>query len=174
MQNIVLSGFMGVGKTTVGRMLAEKLDMHFLDMDQLIEQKEKMSIVEIFDQKGEAYFRAEEDKLLRKLLEEEDVIISTGGGTFENEELRKHAVSKATAICLVCSFECLAKRIDALRETRPLLKEKSLEEIKELYKIREVCYLDCDVCIDVEDLNPEQVTEKALEAIKKESENNNQ
>lgn len=167
MRNIVLTGFMGVGKTTVGRELAKRLKMKFFDMDEIIEKEEGKTIVQIFDEKGEKYFRKKEDEIFRKLLDEDSAVISTGGGTFENADLRKLCKEKATSVCLVSSFESLIKKIEELKESRPMLRNKSIDEIKQLYKIRAECYIDCDNCVEVDNMNVNQVVEEILGLLNK-------
>lgn len=166
MRNVILTGFMGVGKTTVGKILAEKLKMRFVDMDEIAEREEGMSVFDIFERRGEPYFRKKEAEIFRRLLKDESVIISTGGGTFANPDLRRLSKQYATSVCLVCKFENIVPRIEEMRASRPLLKDKSVEEIRELFKIRAECYIDCDHCIEIDGLSPEQVVEKVLAAIK--------
>src|SRR5690349_6459407 len=82
MQKIILVGYMSVGKSTIGKIVAEKMQMKWLDLDQLIEEKANLSVAEIFKEKGEIYFRKQEHLELKKLIEsEERLVISTGGGT---------------------------------------------------------------------------------------------
>ena len=85
-RNIVLVGLMGAGKTSVGKILSQKLSLDFIDTDELIAEEEKLSIPEIFSQKGEAEFRKTEQKVILKISKYSDKIISTGGGSFENDD----------------------------------------------------------------------------------------
>lgn len=165
MGNIVLTGFMGVGKTTVGKKIAQRLGMLFVDMDEVIEHREGLAIVDIFDAKGEKYFREKEAALFRELLAKENMVISTGGGTFENADLRREAKERAVSVCLVCSLETIMSRIEQLRATRPLLQKKTPEQIRELFKIRAACYIDCKVCVDTDGLSPEQVADRVFEEL---------
>jgi shikimate kinase len=80
MKNIYLVGFMGSGKSTVGKILAEKLNMNFIDIDKLIEEKEEMKIKDIFEQKGESYFRELERKQIEAIVNQKGLVVSTGGG----------------------------------------------------------------------------------------------
>src|SRR5881628_89717 len=136
MKHIVLTGFMGVGETTVGREVASRLAMKFLDMDQIIEKEEGRTVAQIFEERGEEYFRRKEDSVLKTLLDQGPSLISTGGGTFENPELRKLCKEKAVSIWLAARLEHILGWIKELRKERPMLKLRTIEEIRELYKER--------------------------------------
>ena len=125
-KNIILIGYMGYGKSTVGKKAAKALEYNFLDTDALIEETEKMTISRLFEEKGEAYFREQETKTIRRLLKEpKGNIIATGGGlpmTTGNAELLKEL---GTVIYLKADTETLVKRLRG-DTTRPLLKEGDL------------------------------------------------
>lgn len=157
---------MGVGKTTAGRELAIRLAVKFFDMDQIIEKEEGKTVKQIFEEHGEEYFRMKEDDVLRTLLDQGPSVISTGGGTFENPELRKLCKEKAVTIWLVSRLEHFLGGIEELRKQRPMLKLRTVEEIKELYKRRSRHYAECDICIEVNDLSPQEVVERILEFFK--------
>jgi len=130
-QKIFLIGYMGSGKTTVGKQLAKELDLPFIDMDVFIENRYHKSISAIFEEKGEAGFREIERKALFEIIEFENVVISTGGGLpcfFDNMDVMNQA---GTTIYLKVSVKELAKRLKNGKQKRPLIKDKSQEEIKD-------------------------------------------
>jgi shikimate kinase len=119
-QNIILIGFMGSGKSTVGRELAKSLEMKFVDTDHYIEKKEKMKIKNIFAKKGEKYFREIESKYIREISKMNHVVISTGGGVVAKSENIILLKKNGFVVYLDCTIECIHKRV-ARRDTRPLL-----------------------------------------------------
>lgn len=134
--NICLIGFMGSGKTTVGEVLAKKIGWHWVDLDTEIAKGENTSIANIFAQKGEAYFRSLETQYLKKALQQEDTVISTGGGiivTPENVTL----LAEKTTFYLYWKFDTLYQRI-AGDTARPLA--TSYDEVHMRYKGREALY----------------------------------
>lgn len=125
---LVLIGLMGVGKTTVGRRLAKRLDLPFIDADEEIEKAADLTVSEIFDRFGEDYFRDGERRVITRLLEDGRQVIATGGGAFMNEETRELILSKATTIWLNADIDVLVNRVGR-RDTRPLLKNGDPETI---------------------------------------------
>ena len=131
--NIILIGFMGCGKTNIGDRLAQKLSYRFLDTDQMIEQKERITINQIFALHGEEYFRSKETGLLQELLPElEHVVLSTGGGLLLRELNSKLLKEMGFVVYLKVSAETILKRL-ADDQTRPLLqgddREKRIESL---------------------------------------------
>ncbi len=120
---LVLVGMMGVGKTTIGRRLAVRLGMPFVDADEAIEEAAGMSVQEIFDRFGEPYFRDGERRVISRLVEGAVKVIATGGGAFVNDETRALILDRATAIWLDADIDVLVDRVSR-REGRPLLKGK--------------------------------------------------
>ena len=129
MTRILLIGYMGSGKTTLGRALADKLGLTFIDLDNYIEQRFRKSISQIFAEMGEDGFRDIERRMLHEVAEFEDVIISTGGGTpcfFDNIEFMN---AQGTTVYLDVPVERLFIRLSIARNKRPLIKEKNDEEL---------------------------------------------
>ncbi|GHS93932.1 shikimate kinase [Bacteroidia bacterium] len=130
-QKIFLIGYMGSGKTTMGKQLAKKLNLQFVDMDLFIENRYHKSISAIFEEKGEATFREIERKTLHEIIDFENVIISTGGGLpcfFDNMDMMNQS---GITIYLKVSVEELAKRLRTGKQKRPLVKDKKPEELKD-------------------------------------------
>lgn len=130
-QKFFLIGYMGSGKTTVGKQLAGKLNLQFMDMDMFIENRYRKSVSAIFEEKGEAAFREIEQKVLRELLDFENVVISTGGGTpcfFDNMDLMNRS---GITVYLKVSVDELAERLKNTKQKRPLIKDKYPAEMKD-------------------------------------------
>jgi shikimate kinase len=120
---IVLIGLMGVGKSTVGRRLAGRLGLPFVDADAEIELAAGMRISEIFERYGEAHFRDGERRVIARLIDGSPKVVATGGGAFMNEATRQLILSRATAVWLDADIDVLASRV-ARRDTRPLLRNR--------------------------------------------------
>jgi shikimate kinase len=120
---LVLVGLMGVGKSTIGRRLAQRLGLPFVDADEEIETAAGMTISEIFERYGEPFFRDGERRVIARLVDGQPKVIATGGGAFMNEATRTLILDKATAIWLDADLDTLVDRVKR-RETRPLLKGK--------------------------------------------------
>jgi shikimate kinase len=133
MQKIILVGYMAVGKSTIGKILAEKRQMKWVDLDEIIENDAKLSVTEIFKQKGEIYFRKQEHLEFQKLISsEEKLIISTGGGTpcYANNHLLFNGPN-IISIYLKAGIAELYNRLKENTATRPLVVNQSEEELKE-------------------------------------------
>jgi shikimate kinase len=166
MGNIVLTGFMGTGKTAVGRELSRLLNMKLVDVDTEIEKCEQMTINEIFKQFGELRFREIETEMIRELSERKDVIISTGGGAVLRQEnvdiLRKQGI----IICLMATPETILKRTSHSSH-RPLLQvEDPFGKIKELLDFRRPFYEKADIMIDTDGKTPRQIAEEVIDKMK--------
>lgn len=165
--NIVLIGFMGSGKTSVGVKLSYRLRMVVEDTDKLIEKKEGKTISDIFAQEGEAYFRELETGLLKELGEgKTDKIYSVGGGTPVKEENRPLLKKLGLVVYLRIQPETVYERLKN-DTTRPLLQcENPLEKIRELINSRREAYEECaDFIIDVDELGLEEIIQKIQERI---------
>lgn len=166
MKNIVLTGFMGTGKTEVGRELARLLDMKLVDVDAEIERSQKMTIKEIFRQFGEPGFRGIETEIIKKISENKNIIISTGGGAVLKQENMDIFRKNGIIICLTAAPETILKRTSNNTE-RPLLQvENPLGKIKELLDFRKPFYEKADVMIDTEGKPPLQIAEEIIEKVK--------
>lgn len=169
MGNIILIGFMGCGKTSVGKRLAEALDMEFLDTDEWIENKHQMSISDIFATKGESAFRAMETDCLKELLEREgkDFVLSVGGGLPIREENRKLLSRIGQVIYLKVSPEVVYNRVRN-DKTRPLLQASNPRgRIIDLMSARKDFYVSAADCIiEVDDKEFEEIIELIKEKCK--------
>ncbi|MEW6002010.1 MAG: shikimate kinase [Nitrospirota bacterium] len=165
MRNIVLTGFMGTGKTAVGRELSRHLKMRLIDVDVEIEKSQGMTINEIFRRFGESRFREIETEVIKKVSKNKNIIISTGGGAVLKEEnmdiLRKNGV----IICLMATPETILKRTGH-NSDRPLLQvENPLQRIRELLNFRKPFYEKADIIIDTEDRSPRQIAKEIINGI---------
>ncbi len=156
--NIVLAGFMGTGKSTVGRIIAQHLQKKFYDMDGLIESVERLTVAEIFETKGEGYFRRVEEELAQKLSRVQNIVIATGGGTLLSQKARKAFGETGIIFCLGAD---LTELINRLRNgMRPLLKEtQSSFLVEKMLEERERVYSLVPHRIDTTHLNPQAVAQ---------------
>lgn len=137
---IVLVGLMGAGKSTVGRRLAQKLRLPFVDADHEIESAAGMTVTEIFDKFGEPYFRDGERRVIARLIDSEPKVVATGGGAFMNDDTRTLILAQSIAIWLDAEPAVLAERVQR-RDTRPLLRgRKPIEVLTELSAVRNPVY----------------------------------
>jgi shikimate kinase len=145
---VVLVGLMGVGKTTVGRKLAEALDAPFVDSDEEVEAAAQMTVPEIFASLGQPAFREGERRVIARLIDEGPRIIATGGGAFMNDETRALVLSRAASVWLRADLDTLVERT-ARRANRPLLSRGDPREILAgLIETRHPTYAQADVTVD--------------------------
>jgi shikimate kinase len=166
MKNIVLTGFMGTGKTEVGRELARLLDMKLIDVDTEIEKSQKMAINEIFKHFGEPWFRQIETEMIKKVSGDKNIIISAGGGAVLKQENMDTLRKDGIIVCLTATPETILKRTSNNRGRPLLLVENPLERIKELLNFRKPFYEKADVMIDTEGKTPLQIVEEIMEKVK--------
>ena len=162
---IILIGFMGVGKTSVGKELAKRLEVDFMDTDCEIEKIVNKDIPEIFKNYGEKYFRKLETKVLKDLIQQNDIIISTGGGIITSEENREILKNEEKIIFLDASTEIIIEHLSKEVNKRPLLKdsENLHKRIDELMSMRYNKYKEvCDISIDVNGKNIDEVISQIL------------
>lgn len=160
MKTIVLTGMMGSGKTTIGKLLAEKLNLPVFDIDTIIEQQENLSIPEIFSSKGESYFRKVERNIIKNTFQNSDMIISLGGGAFENNEIRQFLLKNSTIIYLKTSPEIIFERIKN-NTSRPLLcGNMSIEKINKIIETRRENYESASYTITTDNKTPKEVVQE--------------
>ncbi len=165
-KNIVLVGFMGTGKTSVGKALARRLNRPVVDVDHTIEENEKRKISEIFEKEGEARFRELEKEAIRILSQREGIIITTGGGAVIEPENRERLENSGWTVALMATPETIYQRVKDSRH-RPLLENKDrLAEIKILLETRKPFYEKSDFQFETDGKNAAQVAEAILEALK--------
>lgn len=147
-RSIVMVGLMGAGKTTVGRRLAEALNLPFKDADEEIERAADRPVADIFSDFGEAAFRDGERRVIARLLDEPQSVIALGGGAFVNEETRKLVKAKGLSIWLKADLDTLMERVSR-RDTRPLLRTENPRAVmEELMQKREEAYAEADIQIE--------------------------
>lgn len=163
MNNLYLTGFMGSGKTTVGKELSKKLGRQLVDMDKLIEDDAEESIKSIFETKGEAYFRDLETKLLKSIQNMDGVIVSTGGGIVLREENKVSMKASGKVIFLHASEKHLVKHLKQ-DKTRPLLQAVDLEkQVTQLLADRESHYLKvADIIIQATDKSIKEIVDEIV------------
>jgi shikimate kinase len=158
---IYIVGFMGAGKTTVGRELASRIEAPFFDLDELVEAAEKMSVKDIFAAQGEPYFRKRERDLLRSTKHLEKAVIATGGGTFTFDENIQFIQSEGLSVYLSASYSLLRTRVGDKAAERPLFRDDATAH--ELYANRMRYYRMADVTIDIrEEETPSEIVERLM------------
>jgi shikimate kinase len=162
--NVILVGFMGAGKSSVGRILAARLGRCFIETDEMITATEGRPIPEIFAEKGEAHFRALEDEVVRLLALKRGDVIATGGGLPCRDGRLEALRAIGTVVWLSGDFGALYER--ALRGgDRPMLSGKTREQAEALYEARKPFYAKADLAVDTTGLNPDQVAPRVAAAL---------
>jgi shikimate kinase len=165
-RNIVLTGFMGTGKTEVSRELARLTGYSQVDVDTEIEKAAGMAIKEIFARFGEPRFREMETEEIKKVSRGKHLVISTGGGAVMKDENMEALRAGGVVVCLWASPETILRRTGS-DSTRPLLQvEDPLKRIKELLDLRQPYYERADIMVDTEGKSPLQVAEEIIERIR--------
>ena len=164
-KTIVLVGIMGAGKSTVGKILADRLGMQFIDADQEIEHAAGCTITDFFEKYGEVEFRKGEERVISRILAGEPCVLATGGGAFMSEATRLLIKKMATSVWLRVSFEVLAKRLEK-RSDRPLLQTTDPQQtLKALIKKRYPIYNDADFIVDAENDGVDITVSKVVECL---------
>ncbi|WP_292054374.1 MULTISPECIES: shikimate kinase [unclassified Brevundimonas] len=166
-RTIALVGLMGVGKSTVGRRLAARLNLPFADGDHEIESAAGMTVSEIFSTRGETEFRAGEARVMKRLLEGPPIILATGGGAMMNADTREMLKKHAVTVWMRAELDVIAERV-ARRDTRPLLRGRdTMQVLKELAEKRYPIYAEADLTVDVGGGSHGVAVEAMLAALRK-------
>ncbi|MEN2994504.1 MAG: shikimate kinase [Thermodesulfovibrio sp.] len=160
--NIVLIGFMGTGKSTVGKIISKKLNFTYTDIDELIEKTMGMKISEIFEKFGEERFRDIETEMVKIVTKKHNQVISTGGGVVLREENILNLKNSGLLFCLKANAEKIFERIKNCKNRPLLMVENPKDKIKELMDKRKPLYEKADFIIDTDDLSAEEVAEKII------------
>jgi shikimate kinase len=164
-RSIVLVGMMGAGKSSVGRRLAARLGLAFVDADSEIETAAGMSIADIFSAHGEAYFRSGEARVIARLLEGGPQVLATGGGAIMNPDTRAAIRAKAVSIWLNAEYDVLLRRVRR-RTDRPMLKTADpAETLRRLLAERSPTYAQADVTLNSRDAPHETIVNEAIAAL---------
>lgn len=165
-RSIVLVGLMGCGKSSVGRRLASRLGLGFVDADEEIERVAAKSIVEIFADHGEAYFRDGERRVIARLLASGPQVLATGGGAFINPDTRANIRERGISIWLRAELPVLMRRVSK-RDTRPLLKNTDPEAtMRDLITKRYPVYAEADIIIESRDVPHDVIVNEVIAALK--------
>ena len=166
-KNLVLTGMMGSGKSTIGRELSKKLTLKFIDIDKLIEKKEKMPIQKIFSTKGEKYFRRLEQSTCLKILKRSNSVIALGGGSFINPTIRKAILEKSVSFHLDISLNNLKKRKINFKK-RPLIKDKdNTSALETIYNSRKKVYNQATFIVNCNKLDKVKIVEQICKLYEK-------
>ncbi|MBH5370436.1 shikimate kinase [Bradyrhizobium glycinis] len=165
-RSIVLVGMMGVGKSTIGRRLAARLKLPFVDADTEIEAAAGMTIPEIFERYGEAHFREGEARVIARLLDDGPVVLATGGGAYMREETRTRIAARAVSIWLRADHDVIMRRVRR-RADRPLLQTADPEgTVTRLLTEREPVYGKADLTIASRDVPHDRIVEECIETLR--------
>ena len=162
---IVLVGLMGAGKTSIGRLLAKRLGLEFIDADHEIELAAQCSVERIFERHGEAVFRDGEQRVIARLLSGPTHVLATGGGAFMRKETRDAIRERGISVWLRADLDLLLRRVSR-RKNRPLLRnENPRQTLEKLIKERYPVYADADIVVDSGDRPPGTIVDNVIESI---------
>jgi len=167
-RNIYLVGFMGTGKSTVGRELARFMGRKFVDMDVLLQERLEMTVNDIFDTHGEEFFREREMEIANELSRQTNRVVATGGGTILNDEIRELFAETGLIICLMTDKNQLIARLKRT-DKRPLLRgdpEKVAEKVERLLEDRKNVYFKIPIRVDTTNLTPQEAAKKIMDNLK--------
>ena len=166
-KNLVLTGMMGVGKSTVGKNLAQKLSYNFVDIDRTIETREGSTINLIFKNKSESYFRKLENEISLEKLKKKNTVVSLGGGAFLNKSIRREVKNTSVSFWLDVDVSEIIKRLKKTKK-RPLLYNKNLNvTVNKIYLERKKTYSEADYRIKCNFLDPDEIVDKILKLYEK-------
>ncbi len=160
-KNIVLLGMMGAGKSTIGRLLSNKINLDFFDIDKIIEKEENSKITDIFKNNGEDYFRKIEEEVCLKILKLNKKIIALGGGSFLNSKIREEIQNNHLSFWLTWNTSTIIGRIKKSKN-RPLLKNMTEEDINRLFVNRKKIYEKAHFKINCENLSKNEIINKII------------
>jgi len=153
---------MGVGKSTIGRVLSKHLSMEFLDIDTIIEKKLNSTVQKIFERKGETFFREIEEKITLQTLKNKNKVISLGGGAFMSAKIRDYVILNTKSYWLYLDLDFLEKRLINSKK-RPLLKNKNIRlDLEKIYKQRKSTYSLANYKIDCNNLSTDLIAKKII------------
>lgn len=165
-RSIVLVGLMGAGKTSVGRRLAQRLDLPFVDTDTEIERAAGKTIPEIFADHGEDEFRSGEKRVIARLLEEGPQVLATGGGAYMDAETRENITAAGVSVWLSAGVDLLEKRVKR-RSNRPLLAQGNVREtLSDLIEIRYPVYAQADIEVESRDVPHQRIVSAIIAKLK--------
>lgn len=165
-RSIVFIGFMGVGKTTIGRAVSKKLFRDFIDIDVELEKDFNMPIPQVFKELGEKVFREKEKEMTIKLAQQRLHVISVGGGAFLNEEIKKVCLDSCIVFFLDLSWDSWKDRISLIIDSRPVLQGKTIEEIEELFNSRQGIYETYHSKILTDNHDIEEIADYIVDSLK--------
>ena len=163
-RNIVLIGFMGTGKSSVGKVLAKKMNRTWIDIDQRIEEEEKRKVADIFEKEGEAFFRKLEKEMVKRIAASSDQVITTGGGVVLDVENMQALKKNGVVVALAASAETVFQRVKDSRH-RPLLKGDKMAEIRRLLEQRKGLYEKADLTFRTDGKTAAQVAAEIAGAL---------
>ena len=161
-KNLVFLGMMGSGKTSIGNIISKKLKLKFIDIDQIIEKELNMKIPKIFETKGEKYFREVEERITLKMLKKQKIVISLGGGSFLNREIRKEILKNHISFWLNWKSETLISRIYN-NTKRPLVFKATKNELHELINKRLRIYSMALYKVNCDNMTKNEIVKKILQ-----------
>ncbi|HTC05161.1 MAG TPA: shikimate kinase [Xanthobacteraceae bacterium] len=165
-RSIVLVGMMGVGKSSIGRRLAARLGVPFVDADSEIEKAACMSIADIFARNGEAYFRNGEARVIGRLLDGGPQVLATGGGAVMNADTRAAIKAKGVSIWLSAELEVLMRRINKRKDDRPMLQTADpAATLRELLVVREPVYAQADLTVQSREVPHDAIVAEIMTAL---------
>jgi len=161
-KNLTLTGMMGVGKSTIGKAVSKELSVQFVDIDKIIVKKLKLTIKQIFEKKGEPFFREFEERITLEEIKKKNRIISLGGGAFMNAKIRDYVILNTKSFWLHLDLSLLEKRLINSKK-RPLLVNKNIKiDLEKIYNLRKSTYSLANYKIDCNNLTTNLITKKII------------